>query len=122
MNQLRMDQLREAQAKVSQTAFRTLNSVVRPAVLAGAGNPLPIGGGAVVLEVTGRVSGEPRQVPLLAARVGKQVVVSTVRSDSQWLKNVEAEPQVVVHLCGKRRSGTATVNRGPLNTVTITLD
>ncbi|WP_394944205.1 nitroreductase/quinone reductase family protein [uncultured Ilumatobacter sp.] len=122
MNQLRMDQLREAQAKVSQTAFRTLNSVVRPAVLAGAGNPLPIGGGAVVLEVTGRVSGEPRQVPLLAARVGKQVVVSTVRSDSQWLKNAEADPQVVVHLCGKRRSGTATVNRGPLNTVTITLD
>jgi len=117
-----MEQLREAQAKVSQTAFRTLNSVVRPAVLAGAGNPRPSGGGAVVLEVTGRVSGKPRQVPLLAARVGKRVVVSTVRSDSQWLKNIEAEPQVVVHLYGKRRSGTASVNRGPLNTVAITLD
>ena len=117
-----MDQLREAQAKVSQTAFRTLNSVIRPAVLAGAGNPLPIGGGAVVLEVTGRVSGKPRQVPLLATRFGKRLVVSTVRSDSQWLKNIEADHQVVVHLYGTRRPGTASVNRGPLNTVVITLD
>jgi deazaflavin-dependent oxidoreductase (nitroreductase family) len=117
-----VDQLREAQAKVSQMAFRTLNSVVRPAVLAGAGNPLPIGGGAVVLEVTGRVSGQPRQVPLLAARAGSRLVVSTVRSDSQWLKNIEANPQVVVHLYGKRRTGTASVNRGQLNTVAITLD
>ena len=117
-----MDQLREAQAKVSQAAFRTLNSVVRPAVLAGAGNPLPIGGGAVVLEVTGRVSGQPRQVPLLTARVGNRLVVSTVRSDSQWLKNIEADPQVVVHLYGKRRTATASVNRGPLNTAVITLD
>ena len=117
-----MDQLREAQAKVSQTAFRTLNSVVRPAVLAGAGNPLPIGGGVVVLEVTGRVSGKPRQVPLLTTRVGNRLVVSTVRSDSQWLKNIEADAQVVVHLYGKRRTATASVNRGPLNTAVITLD
>ncbi len=117
-----MDQLREAQAKVSQTAFRTLNSIVRPAVLAGAGNPLPIGGGAIVLEVTGRVSGEPRQVPLLTTRVCSRLIVSTVRSDSQWLKNIEANPQVVVHLYGKRRTGTATVKRGQLNTATITLD
>lgn len=117
-----MDQLREAQAKVSQTAFRTLNSVVRPAVLAGAGNPLPIGGGVVVLEVTGRVSGKPRQVPLLTTRVGNRLVVSTVRSDSQWLKNIEADVIVVVHLFGKRRTGTASVNRGPLNTAVITLD
>ena len=117
-----VDQLHEAEAKVSKTAFRTLNSFVRPAVLAGVGNPLPIGSGAVVLEVTGRVSGEPRQVPLLAIRVGNRLVVSTVRSDSQWLKNIEADPQVVVHLFGKRRAGTASVNRGPLNTVVITLD
>jgi hypothetical protein len=97
-----MDQLREAQTKVSQAAFRTLNSVIRPAVLAGAG--------------------QPRQVPLLTARVGNRLVVSTVRSDSQWLKNIEADPQVVVHLYGKRRTATASVNRGPLNTAVITLD
>ena len=117
-----MTSIRTTQADLTRAAFRTLNSVVKPAVLAGAGNPLPVGGGAIVLEVTGRVSGEPRQVPLLATRLGDKVMVSTVRSDSQWLQNIEADPHVVVHLYGKRRTATAQVTRGPLNTVAITLD
>jgi hypothetical protein len=91
-----VDQLRAAQAKFTQTAFRTLNGAIRPVVLAGAGNPLPVGGGAVVLETIGRKSGEPRQVPLLATRFGDKLMVSTVRSDSLWLKNIETNPNVVV--------------------------
>ncbi len=117
-----MTSLRALQADVMRTAFRTLNSVVRPAVAAGVGNPLPLGGGAIVLEVTGRKSGTPRQVPLLTTRLGDRLMVSTVRDDSQWLANLEAEPACVVHLYGKRRTATATVSRGPLNTVSITLD
>jgi deazaflavin-dependent oxidoreductase (nitroreductase family) len=116
-----MTSIRPVQAELTRTAFRTLNSVVKPAVMAGVGNPLPVGGGAIVLEVTGRVSGAPRQVPLLATRLGDKVMVSTVRSESQWLRNIEADPNVVVHLYGKRRAATAEVTRGPLNTVAITL-
>ncbi len=90
-------------------------------MLAGAGNPFPVGGGAIVLEVTGRVSGEPRQVPLLTTRLGDKLMVSTVRSDSQWLRNIKADPNVVVHLCGRRRTATAEVTLGTLNVVAISL-
>lgn len=117
-----VDEVRAAQAEVTQAAFRALNSVVEPAVKAGLANPLPVGSGAIVLEVTGRVSGKPRRIPLLASRVCGKLAVSTVRSDSQWLKNVEANPQVTVWLGGAPRSATASVTRGPLNIVMLTLD
>jgi deazaflavin-dependent oxidoreductase (nitroreductase family) len=117
-----MDQLAEAQAALTRSAFRTLNSLVRPAVQWGAANPFPVGTGAIVLETTGRRSGKPRRVPLVAARVGDQLAVSTVRGDSQWLRNLEADPNVTVYLCGNPRSATATVRRGALNTVLLALD
>lgn len=102
--------------------FAALNSVVRPAVRAGAGNPLPIGAGPVVLETIGRRSGLPRQVPVLATRVGDTLNVSTVRSNSLWLRNIEADSDVSVWLGGQRRSAVASVTRGPLNVVRIELD
>jgi deazaflavin-dependent oxidoreductase (nitroreductase family) len=117
-----VEQLAQAQAQLTRTAFQTLNSFVRPAVESGIGNPWPFGGGAIILETTGRVSGEPRRVPLLASRFGDKLVVSTVRGNSQWLRNVEAEPTVKVWLEGKPRDAQATVCRGPLNTVNVVLD
>jgi dienelactone hydrolase len=99
--------------------FREMNRFVKPLVKAGLGSPLPIGLGAVVLESTGRVSGDPREVPVLGFRIGGRVVVSTVRSDSQWLKNLEADDRAAVWYGGRRRAAKATVQRGPLNIVTL---
>ena len=103
----------------SQALFRSLNRIVKPLVKAGLGSPLPIGLGAVVLESTGRVSGKPREVPLLGLRIGDRVLVSTVWDDSQWVKNLEADSNAAVWFCGKKRTATASVNRGPLNMVTL---
>lgn len=104
---------------VSQVLFRTMNRFVKPFVKAGLGSPLPVGLGAVVLESTGRVSGEPREVPVIGFRIGDKLLVSTVRGDSQWVKNLEADDEAAVWYCGKRRTATATVQRGPLNVVTL---
>lgn len=114
-------ELKAARAEVTQAGFRLLNATVEPAVRSGLANPLPLGAGAVVLETTGRVSKKTRRVPLLATRLGDKLVVSTVRGDSQWLKNIEAEPTVAVWLYGKSRPAIASVARGPLNLAFLTL-
>ncbi len=106
---------------LARRGFSTLNRVVRPTVQAGVGNPLPIGVGTVVLETLGRSTGLPRHVPVLATRVGDRLDLSTVRSDSQWLRNIEADDRVAVWLGGQRRTATATVARGSLNRVRVEL-
>lgn len=108
-------------SELTRRGFDALNSVVRPAVRSGIGNPLPVGAGAVTIETTGRRSGLPRTVPVLATRVGDHLTVSTVRNDSQWLRNIEADSNVGVWLYGRRRQATASVARGTLNTVRIEL-
>jgi len=109
----------KSSSDVSRVVFRNLNRFVKPLVKAGLGSPLPVGLGAVVLESTGRVSGKPREVPVLGVRMGDRVVVSTVRSTSQWLKNLEADDQAAVWFCGRRHDARAAVQRGPLNLVTL---
>lgn len=110
----------EIRSQIARTGFRALNRVVRPTLASGLGNPLPFGVGAVVVETTGRVSGQPRQVPLLALRLADRLVVSTVRSDSQWLANLEANPEARVQLCGSFRDATTSIARGPLNVAVVT--
>jgi deazaflavin-dependent oxidoreductase (nitroreductase family) len=106
---------------ITRRAFAALNRVVRPVVQAGIANPLPVGAGAVVLETTGRRTGLPRPVPVLSTRLGDTLTVSTVRSDSQWIRNAEADPNVAVWLGGNRRDAVATVTRGTLNMVRLDL-
>ena len=95
-----------------RTFFRTLNSLVEPAVKAGIGSSC-LGPGAVVVQTIGRKSGLPRRVPLLGVRLGDAVVASTVRPNSQWVMNLQANPEAQVWTAGRRRNATARVSKLP---------
>lgn len=99
-----------------QAFFRTLNRVVEPAVRAGVGNSFA-GPGTFVLETTGRRTGQRRRVPLLGARAGDTVVVTTVRDNSDWVRNLERDPRAGVWIDGRRRPATASVTRLPGATI-----
>lgn len=61
-----------------------------------------------LLETTGRTSGQPRRTPLGGKLVGHQFwFVSEFGDDSQYVRNIRADPRVRVRLRGTWRSGTA---------------
>lgn len=114
--------LEDAGRDLTRWGFRALNAVAVPAVKAGLAAPLPVGVGLVVLETTGRVSGQPRQVPLVAARWGNRISVSTVRSSSQWMKNLQTQPRASVWIGGRKRDVTSTVDLGPPHLAHLDVD
>jgi deazaflavin-dependent oxidoreductase (nitroreductase family) len=81
--------------------FRMLNRIVTPIVRAGFGSPGLFPLGAIVVETKGRKTGLPSSVPLMAARAGDLVIVSTVRRRSDWFKNLSAQPNVRYWLSGR---------------------
>lgn len=89
------------------------NDRVEQLVRSGIGSPLPLplSAGIIILETKGRVSGKVRNMPLLAQRIGGSLLVSTVRTSSQWVRNLEADDAPRVVLNGKSRAVKAKVRR-----------
>ena len=84
---------------------KLLNPLVRAA--ARAGLPLPT---VVLLETTGRRSGEPRQVPVGKALEGDTLwVVAEHGRRAGYVRNIEANPRVRVRVGRHWRTGTAQV-------------
>ena len=105
-----------------QGVFRSVNRVVAPLARSGLAGPLPVGVGLVMLQTTGRRTGLMREVPLLSARVGDRLVVGTVRSTSQWFRNLAVDPDPAVWLGGRVRPADASVKRGPVSLAVLELD
>jgi deazaflavin-dependent oxidoreductase (nitroreductase family) len=92
--------------------FRGLNSLVEPLVRAGFASPVCSPVGLIVLESEGRKTGRPISTPLVATRIGRGFLVSTYRKQSQWIKNLRANPQVRYWLGGREYEATALVLTG----------
>ena len=89
---------------LEQRAYRALNAVVRPSIQRGFGSPCVTPWGLVVLEHTGRRTGRQYRSPLLAMRMGRQVMVTTYRSErSNWIRNLENQPKTHLWMNGERR-------------------
>jgi F420H(2)-dependent quinone reductase len=102
-------------------AFRVVNSVVvGPFTKRGIGAPPVVGMGMVTVATTGRSSGRAHEVPLAATRLGDTVVVSTVRRNSEWVRNLESDPTATIWLDGSVRQAEASLQRLPgLTIVTL---
>src|SRR5215211_1004729 len=85
-------------------SHRLLNPFVKAA--AGAGLPLP---GLVILETTGRKTGEPRRTPVSRALDGDTLWVLAEHRRGGYVRNIEANPRVRVRVGREWRTGTAHV-------------
>jgi deazaflavin-dependent oxidoreductase (nitroreductase family) len=89
---------------------RALNQFIEPAVRSGCASPGVFPTGLIVLETRGRVTGQPRSVPLFAALIEDHVLVSTLRGNrSQWIRNLSVNPGVRYWLGGQAHDADALV-------------
>ena len=89
--------------------LQPLNEAITPLVKAGVAAPLLNPFGLVVLEIPGRKSGRLYTLPLACWSFHNTVVVSTVRTGSQWIRNLAAVETVTIWLRGQRGKATAMV-------------
>ena len=89
--------------------LKPLNEALMPALRLGIANPLPLTSGLVLLEVIGRKSGRVSTVPLVCTDYGELLAVSTVRNNSQWVRNLAANPNASIWLRGRQLPVTAAV-------------
>ncbi len=62
----------------------------------------------VILETTGRKSGQPRLTPIGGRRTGREFwIVSEFGEKSQYVRNIQADPRVRVRIRGRWHTGTA---------------
>jgi deazaflavin-dependent oxidoreductase (nitroreductase family) len=85
-------------------SHRLLNPFVKAAARAGA--PLP---GVVILETTGRKTGQPRRTPVGKALEGDTLWIVAEHRRGGYVRNIEANPRVRVRMGRRWRSGTARV-------------
>jgi deazaflavin-dependent oxidoreductase (nitroreductase family) len=84
---------------------RLLNPFVRAAARAGV--PLP---GLVILETTGRKTGQPRRTPVGKALEGDTLwIVAEHGTKAAYVRNIRASPRVRARVGRRWRSGTARV-------------
>jgi deazaflavin-dependent oxidoreductase (nitroreductase family) len=87
---------------------RVFNRLVLAAAKLGLPTP-----SVVILETTGRRSGEPRRVPVTRLIEGDTLWIVTEHGrKAAYVRNIEADPRVRVRAGRRWRSGTATVLPG----------
>lgn len=97
-------------ANLERQFFRTLNSVVEPAVRKGIFSSRLLPTTLMVLESTGYVSGQTRRTPLFCNQLGPYLLISTGRGKrSFWVRNLQKEPNVAYYLGGRERRAEAWV-------------
>ncbi|MBO1332881.1 nitroreductase/quinone reductase family protein [Streptomyces sp. VRA16 Mangrove soil] len=64
--------------------------------------------GQMIVETTGRVSGQPRRTPVGGRRIGDSFwIVSEFGLKSQYVRNIQADPKVRVRIRGRWYHGVA---------------
>lgn len=89
--------------------YRTMNQLVEPLLATGVGAPTILQPGLILLETQGRKTGKLYKTPLVAGRVGRLLVVSSYRRNSQWVQNLIAQPNVRYWSAGLPGQATAYV-------------